>query len=258
MRQIWIDRVGTARDAMAIREAPVPEPRPGDVRIRVASIGLNFAEVMIRLGVMPNAPKLPLVLGWEVAGEIEVGSGDLREGDRVFAVTDYGGYSEVVCCPARQVFRIPEDWSFDEAAAFSVSYLVAFQSLWIMGSVRGGEHILVHGAAGAIGQAVAQLARIHGCTVYGSASAHKHDILRSLGVVPIDYKNTDFVAEVRKLTGGRGVDLVLDPIGGDNWKRSYAALAPTGRLITYAMHQPVGAGRRSLFRMVRSFFSAPR
>ncbi len=258
MRQIWIDRIGLAPRAIAIRQAPVPAPAPGEVRIRVRSIGLNFAEVMIRLGVMPNAPKLPVVLGWEVAGEIEVGAGELRAGDRVFALTDYGGYSEVVCCPAAHVFRLPDDWSYDEGAAFAVSYLVAYQALWVMGSVRGGEQILVHGAAGAIGQAVAQLARIHGCTVHGTASAGKHARLRELGVTPIDYKQQDFVAEVLRATGGRGADLVLDPIGGDHWKRSYAALAETGRLVTYAMHQHVGAGTRSLRRMVASFLRAPR
>jgi NADPH:quinone reductase-like Zn-dependent oxidoreductase len=258
MRQIWIDRIGLPDRAIAIRQAPVPTPGPGEVRIRVRSIGLNFSEIMIRLGAMPNAPKLPHVLGWEVAGEVEVGAGDLRPGDRVFALTDYGGYSEVVCCPASHVFRLPDDWSFDEGAAFAVSYLVAYQALWVMGSVRGGEHILVHGAAGAIGQAVAQLARIFGCHVHGTASAAKHARLRELGVAPIDYKRQDFVAEVLRATGGRGVDLVLDPIGGDHWKRSYAALAETGRLVTYAMHQHVGAGRRSLLRMIASFFRAPR
>jgi NADPH:quinone reductase-like Zn-dependent oxidoreductase len=258
MRQIWVDRAGKAGEVMAIRHAPVPRPREGEVRIRVRSIGLNFAEVMIRLGVMPNAPKLPLVLGWEVAGTVEVGAGDLAPGDRVFALTDWGGYSEVVCCPAQHVFRLPDGWTFEEGAAFSVSYLVAYQALWAMGSVRGGEQILVHGAAGAIGQAVAQLARIWGCTVYGTASASKHDRLRALGVTPIDYRAVDFVAEISRLTNGRGVDLVLDPIGGAHWKRSYAALAETGRLITYAMHQHVGVGSRSILRMVRAFFGAPR
>ena len=258
MRQLQLARRGLADRAFEIVETAAPAASPDHVRIRVRSIGLNFAEVMIRLGVMPNAPKLPFVPGWEVAGVVESGAGDFQPGDRVFALTDWGGYSEVVACAPSQVFRLPDDWSFDEGAAFAVCYLVAHQALVVMGGVRGGERILVHGAAGAIGQAVAQLARIHGCTVYGTASASKHERLRKLGVTPIDYRSTDFVAEIARLTDGRGVDLALDPIGGDHWKRSYATLAETGRLVTYAMHQPVGSGTRSLFRMVKSFFTAPR
>lgn len=257
VRQIWLERVG-APDQLEIRRAPRREPAPGEVAVATRAVGVNFADVLIRLGVMPDGPTLPAVIGWELAGVVTRGAGELRPGDRVMGVTDYGAYADEVVAPAAQFVELPAGWSFEQGAAFPVSYLLAYEILWVMGSARPGTRVLVHGAAGAVGQAVAQIGRALGCELIGTASPEKHAVLRALGVTPID--RAAFAAEAKKLTGGRGVDLVLDPIGGDHWRESYEALAPGGRLVAYGMHQPITAGGRSrpLLRMVRSFLRVPR
>jgi NADPH:quinone reductase-like Zn-dependent oxidoreductase len=199
--------------------------------------GVNFADVMARLGLYPDAPKLPCVVGYEVAGTVErVGSGvaGLKTGDRVVALTRFGGYTEAIAVPEAQVFPMPAAMSFEEAAAVPVNYLTAVLMLRHFGNVRKGDRVLVHAAAGGVGMAAIQLCRIAGAEVIGTASASKHAKLRDAGVAhAIDYRTQDFEHEVKRITGGRGVDIVLDATGA--FGKSYRTLAPLGRLVCFGL-----------------------
>ncbi len=236
MRSVWITRTGPP-EVLEVREGPDPAPANGQVLVRMRAAGINFADVMARLGLYPDAPKLPCVVGYEVAGTVErVGSGvaGLKTGDRVVALTRFGGYTEAIAVPEAQVFPMPAAMSFEEAAAVPVNYLTAVLMLRHFGNVRKGDRVLVHAAAGGVGMAAIQLCRIAGAEVIGTASASKHATLRDAGVAhAIDYRTQDFEQEVKRITGGRGVDIVLDATGA--FGKSYRTLAPLGRLVCFGL-----------------------
>ncbi len=253
MIQVWIPKTGTP-DVLEVRNAPDPVAGRGEVLISVEASGINFADILARQGLYPDAPDLPAVVGYEVGGRVVgIGPGvtDLAEGDRVVALTKFGGYSSMVTSSERVVFKCPEGMSAEVGAAIPVNYLTAFQLLVVMGGIRhaqelGGSRmkVLVHGAAGGVGTAAADLGNIYGVELFGTASPGKHDYLRERGYAhTIDYRTGDWVAEVKDLTDGRGVDLILDPIGGGHWRKSFAALAPTGRLAIYGFSAAAGKGK---------------
>jgi NADPH:quinone reductase-like Zn-dependent oxidoreductase len=233
MKQVFILGHG-GPEKLQLREAPDPRPRSGEVRIRVRASGINFADILARQGLYPDAPRLPAVVGYEVSGVVdEVGSGVDQAfiGKEVVALTRFGGYSDVVSVPANQVFEKPAMLSHEQAAAIPVSYLTAWQLLVIMGSLKRGETVLIHNAGGGLGLAAIDVARHIGATIYGTASTAKHAFLTERGVhEAIDYRATDWTVEVERLTGGRGVALVVDPLGGKHWKKSFRVLRSTGRL----------------------------
>jgi NADPH:quinone reductase-like Zn-dependent oxidoreductase len=257
MRQVVIPRHGGA-DVFEVRDAPMPAPAEGEVRIRVRAAGINFADVLARIGLYPGAPKPPLVVGYEVAGVIDaVGAAvtALHDGDRVLALTRFGGYAESVVVPAGQVYRFPNRLSDAEAAAVPVTYLTAAIALYRMAAVSSSETVLVHNAGGGLGIAATQLARLRRATVIGTASAAKHDALREFGVEhAIDYRHADVEREVKRLTRGRGVDVILDPIGGKSFGASYRMLAPLGRLIMLGMSSMSGE-RRHAWRVFQSWWA---
>ena len=259
MRHVLITRQGPP-EVLQAADAPDPVPREGEVRIAVRAAGVNFADVMARLGLYPDAPSLPAVVGYEVAGVVDaVGSGDVsfRPGDRVFAFTRFGGYATSVAAPVTFVFHTPAQMSDVEAAAIPVNYLTAFVALETIAHVGAGETVLIHGAGGGVGIAATQIAKQRGATVIGTASAKKLDAIRSLGVDhPIDHQR-DVRGEVRRLTSGRGVDVVLDPIGGRSARISYEMLAPLGRLVLYGASTLASGERRSLLRVVRTLIEMP-
>ena len=248
MRQIWILREGKP-EVLEVREASDPQPGTGQVRVRVEAAGVNFADIMGRLGLYPDRPPLPIVMGYEVAGRVDaVGDGAnpaWREKD-VLVMTRFGGYSDVVCAPEAQVFERPEGMDARKGAAFPVNYLTAYQLIEVMGGLRSGETMLVHSAGGGVGVAAIQLAKRIGARVIGTASAGKHVFLKELGVDHlIDYTTEDFEARVREITGGRGVELVLDAVGGPSFKKSYRSLAPTGRLGMFGLSAAATGKSRS-------------
>lgn len=252
MRQIWITRVGSP-EVLKLSEAPDPNPKPGEVMIRVQSSGVNFADIMARLGLYPDAPKLPAVVGYEVAGDIvAVGDGVKRTiGERVFAVTHFGGYSDMVCVPDAQAWPLPAGMSYEEGAAIPVNYLTAYQMLVQMGSLKSGERVLVHSAGGGVGLAAIDICKIYGAEVFGTASASKHAFLRERGVAHlIDYATQDYEAEVKRLTGEHGVHIALDAMGGEHWKRGYRCLAPSGRLVMFGLSNAVAGKTRSMLSLV--------
>src|SRR5580704_13539500 len=212
MRQVWITRAGPP-EVLEVREAPDPDVKDGEVRIRVRAAGINFADLMARVGLYPDAPKLPCVMGYEASGIVDrVGAGVTghKVGDRVFGMPRFGGYTDTLVIAREQVFKMPEKMSFEEAAALPVVYLTAYNMMLFTGTVRPGSTVLIHSAAGGVGLAAIQIAKTRGCTLIGTASASKHDFLRQQGVAhPID-STGDYAGEVRRLVGDRGVDLILD------------------------------------------------
>ena len=258
MRQVWIPRTG-GPEVLTVREAPDPVAGPGEVLVAVEAAGVNFADVLARQGLYPDAPPLPAVVGYEVGGTVAaVGAGVTRVavGDPVLALTRFGGYASHVVAPEGAVTRRPDGMSAETGAALPVNYLTAFQMMVVMGSVRPAAdlgyrmRVLVHGASGGVGTACADLGRVYGVELFGTASPGKHDYLRERGYDhAIDYRNRDFVAEVARITGGKGVDLVLDAVGGAHWGRSLDALAPTGRLVAYGVSSAAGGGKLGLVRV---------
>lgn len=233
MKQIFISGHG-GPEKLELREAVDPSPNEGELRIRVAASGINFADVLARQGLYPDAPKVPCVVGYEVSGTVDaVGPGVDQgwQGKEVFGLTRFGGYSDMVTVPANQVFEKPASLSHEQAAAIPVNYLTAWQLLVVMGSLSADETVLVHNAGGGVGLAAIDIARHVGATIFGTASPGKHDFLKQRGLhEAIDYRGKDWTTEVNKLTGGKGVELITDPLGGSHWKKSYAALRSTGRL----------------------------
>lgn len=236
MLQIVTTRRGGPEVLMA-REAPEPRPEPGEVRVRTALAGINFADIMVRLGLYPGAPALPAVLGYELSGTIDATGQDVppgRLGQRVAVLCNFGGYSERVCVPAVQAFPLPDDVTLEAAAALPVNYLTAFMMLRVLAPVQPGETVLVHGAAGGVGQAARQLAQMAGGHVLASASPRKHDLLREQGCrLVFDSQARAFADEVREATGGRGCDIALEPRHGRWIMESYRALAKGGRLVLH-------------------------
>lgn len=254
MKQVWISKAGPP-EVLVCREGQEPPIHAGEVKIRVEASGVNFADVIGRLGIYPDAPSMPYVPGYEVAGSvIDVGQGvtELKMGDKVLALTRFNGYSEVVCVPHKLVFKRLEWMSAQHAAALPVNYLTAYQCLLGMGSLKPGEKLLIHNAAGGVGVAALDIAKIIGAETYGTASPGKHEFLRQRGLHhPIDYRQYDYERVVRELTNGKGVHLILDPLGGVNWQKNYRLLMPTGRLVYFGASAAAPGKRRSLFRVLR-------
>ncbi len=262
MRAVFITRSG-GPEVLEVREVPDPVPGPGQVRIAVRVAGLNFADVMARMGLYPDAPKLPAVVGYEVAGTVDaVGTGvtSPAPGDRVLALVRFGGQAEKVVLPAAHAMPMPEGMTFEQGAALPVNYLTAYHALFRVGHLSRGQSVLVHMAAGGVGIAALQLCRtVPGVTVLGTASASKHAVIREEGCHhPIDYRTRDYEPEVRQLTGGRGVDLVLDALGGADWKKGYRLLRPGGMLVAYGFANMATGPRRSLLVAARQLLSVPR
>ncbi|MCU0681200.1 MAG: medium chain dehydrogenase/reductase family protein [Polyangiaceae bacterium] len=259
MRQIWLTAHGPP-EVLAVREAPDPAAAAGEVRVRVRAAGVNFADLLARLGLYPDAPAPPCVPGFEVAGVVDqVGAGvaGFREGDRVFATPRFGGYTDVLTVGAEYATRMPDAMGFEEAAAFPTVYLAAYHVMFALGATPAGSTVLVHSAAGGVGLAAVQLARGRGCRVLGTASPSKHDFLRAQGCEhPLDY--ADWPAAARRIVGDRGVDLAIDAIGGRSWKDSYDLLAPGGRLACLGASMNAKGPRRSLLQVGRFFAEMPR
>lgn len=249
MRRIWITKPGPP-EVLQVREEPDPAPGDGEVRIRVKAAGINFADLMARVGLYPDAPKIPCVVGYEVSGVVDrVGAGvtSVREGDRVFGMPRFGGYTDTLVVSEKQAFRMPERMTFEEGAALPVVYLTAYHMMLFTGHLRPRSRVLVHSAAGGVGLAAIQLAKTRDCEIFGIASSGKHAFLREQGVAhPLD-GSSDWPSEVRAKTNGRGVDLVLDPVGGASWTVGYELLAPAGRLVAFGLSAAASGKTRSLF-----------
>ncbi len=260
MRAVVLTGTG-GPEVLQVQERPDPAVGPGEVRIAVRAAGINFADTLARVGLYPDAPKAPCVLGYEVAGEVEsVGEGvsDHAAGDRVMAPTRFGGQAELVTVPAEQVLPLPEALGFEQGAAFPVNYGTAQAALFVMGGLKQGERVLIHAAAGGVGIAATQLARNAGAEIFGTASGSKHDAIREQGVAhAIDYRTDNFADEVMRITSGEGIDLAIDAIGPSSFRKDYRLLRPGGRLVMYGLSESADEGGRNLAATIKSLAKMP-
>jgi NADPH:quinone reductase-like Zn-dependent oxidoreductase len=246
MRTIVIAKHGDP-SVLHVEERPDPSLPPGHVRIDVAAAGVNFADTMARAGLYPDAPEIPMVLGYEVAGTVaEIGADveGIAAGARVMAGTRFGGYASQVVVRATDAIPLADSLSFEQGAAIPVNYSTAWTALLGYGSLRAGEKVLIHAAAGGVGIAATQIARRHGAEIHGTASPGKHEAIRGFGVdVAHDYTRNGWE---RGLEGS--FDLVLDAIGGASFKRSYRLLRPGGRLVAFGASSVLPGDRRRVLR----------
>jgi NADPH:quinone reductase-like Zn-dependent oxidoreductase len=257
VRAVVITRRG-GPEVVTVEERPRPACGPGRVRIAVAAAGVNYSDLLARAGLYADAPPLPAVMGYEVAGTVtEAGAGvdGVAVGHRVVAATRFGGQAEEVVAGAGDVFPLPEALSLAQGAALPVNYATAWAALLQFGGLRPGERVLVHAAAGGVGIAAVQIARDAGAEVWGTASPAKHDAVLAQGADhAVDYTAPGWHRGLPRF------DLVLDAIGGASVERSYRLLRPGGRLVAYGATSVLHGGGRDMrraawpaLRMVRGF-----
>lgn len=261
MRAIVTTANGDA-SVMKVQELPDPSPAEGQVLVRVKAAGLNFADILARQGLYPDGPPKPCVMGYEVSGIVEaVGAGvdQALIGKSVIAMTRFKGQAELVVVPAAQIFEKPEELSFEEGAALPTNYLTAWALLVTMGGLQKDESVLIHNAGGGVGLAALDIARHIGARTFGTASTSKHEFLKKRGLdYAIDYRNQDWLPVLLDLTGGRGVELVIDPLGGDSWKKSYRALRSTGRMGVFGLSVASASGIRGKLNVLKAVALMPR
>ncbi|XP_064380900.1 synaptic vesicle membrane protein VAT-1 homolog [Dromaius novaehollandiae] len=234
-------------------------PRPGELSVRVRACGLNFADLLARQGLYERQPPPPYCPGMECAGTVRALGDGVRGrqvGDRVMVLARSGLWQEVVNVPANQTWLMPEGMSFEEGAAFPVNYITAYMILFDFGNLRPNQSVLIHMAAGGVGTAAVQLCKtVENVTIFGTASASKHDALRESGVAhPIDYRTMDYVEEVRKISP-KGVDIVMDPLGGSDTSKAFHLLKPMGKLITYGVSNVITGQKKNLMAMAKTWWN---
>lgn len=242
--------------SIKIQNKPEPTPGEGEVLIRVKACGLNFMDVMLRQGVIDNPPKLPVIMGYECAGEVEaVGEGvpDVQVGDRVAAFSDGKAWAELVVVNTKFVYKLPPEMNFQDAAAMLMNFVVAYGLVFDTACIRENQTVLIHSAGGGVGLAVAQLIKtIPNVTLIGTASKHKHEAIKNYYTHLIE-RGTDYVQEVKKLAPS-GVDIVLDCLCGEDSKKGYDLLKPMGRYILYGNSNIVTGETKSIFSVAKSWW----
>jgi NADPH:quinone reductase-like Zn-dependent oxidoreductase len=255
MRAVVITKHG-GPDVLQVQERPDPVLGPGQVRIDVAAAGINFADVMARMGLYPDAPKTPCVVGYEVAGTIlELGEGveDLSVGQRVLAGTQFGGYASQVAAGSGDVLALPDELSFEQGAAIPVNYGTAWAGLIGYGNLQRGERVLIHSVGGGVGIAATQIAKRSAAEVYGTASPGKHARCVELGVDhALDYTKSGWERGLPKF------DLIMDAVGGASFRRSYSLLRPGGRLVAFGASSVVSGERKNVVAALGTLARMPR
>lgn len=255
MKAVVLTGFGGLKSVKLLKK-PEPTLGEGEVLIRVKACGLNFQDLMVRVGAIDSPPKTPVILGFECAGEVEAiaeGVEDFKVGDRVVALPEYRAWAELVAVPAKYVYRLPNDMSFLDASAIAINYAVAHMLLFDVGNLQPGKVLLVHSAGGGVGQAVAQLARtVEGVKIIGVASKSKHEAIQE-SLDHLIERGSDYASEVRKLYP-EGVDLVLDCLCGEECNRGYSLLKPMGKYILYGSANVVTGETKSLFSLAKSWW----
>ena len=245
-------------DALRVVEEECPEPKDGEVRVRVLAAGVSLPDIMAREGIHPETPRVPFTPGWDLVGVVDqLGNGisGIEPGQMVAALPIHGAYAEFVCLPQRELVPVPPGLDAAEAVSLGLNYVTAYQMMHRSVKVRSGQRVLIHGAAGGVGTALLQLGRLAGLEMYGTCSSRGASTVSDLGGIPIDYKHQDFVEEVRRLARG-GVDVVFDHIGGTHLWSSRKALRPGGTVVGYGLISSIRGeglasgrpGRRQRFR----------
>lgn len=232
-------------DALQVVEEECPEPKHGEVRVKVAAAGVSLPDIIAREGFHPETPRVPFTPGWDLVGTVDrLGHGvtGIELGQTVAALPISGAYAEFVCLPQRELVPVPLGLDPAEAVSLVLNYVTAYQMLHRSVHLRSGQRVLIHGAAGGVGSALLQLGRLARLEMYGTCSSQRAVTVSGFGGIPIDYRNLDFVKEIRRLTPD-GVDAVFDGIGGDNVWRSREALRPGGRVVIYGFTSKLSGGR---------------
>ena len=260
MKQIVISKYGPP-EVLQVIEKETPQPKANEIRIKNYFSGVNFSEVMARMKLYPGAPKPPSGIGSECCGIIDAIGADVKSfniGDKVMAFSRFQSYASQVCTEENLVMPLPEKFSFEQGAAFPVVYITAYQMLFDLGNLRQEDTVLIHGAGGGVGTAAIQMATASKAKIIGTASSWKHDKLKKMGVdLCIDYKNEDVVSKVKSFTNGNGVDVIIDPVGAKNWKRSYKSLASMGKLIIFGDQDLVTGFRLNPITAIKELWSMP-
>jgi NADPH:quinone reductase-like Zn-dependent oxidoreductase len=232
-------------DALRVVEEECPEPKSGEVRVRVLAAGVSLPDLLMREGVHPEKPRLPFTPGWDLIGVVDrpgAGISGIEPGHIVAALPISGAYAEFVCLPQRELIPVPTGLDAAEAVSLVLNYVTAYQMLHHSANVKSGQRVLIHGAAGGVGSAVLQLGRLSRLEMYGTCSSRGASAVSDMGCVPIDYQHQDFVKEIHRLTR-EGVDAVFDGIGGTHIWRSRKALRPGGRVVAYGLTSSLRGGR---------------
>lgn len=232
-------------DALRVVEEDCPEPKDGEVRVRVLAAGVSLPDLMMREGIHPETPPLPFTPGWDLVGVVDrlgAGISKIEPGQIVAALPISGGYAEFVCLPQCELVPVPSGLDAAEAVSLVLNYVTAYQMLHRSAKVRPGRRVLIHGAAGGVGSALLQLGRLAGLEMYGTCSSRGASAVSELGGIPIDYEHVDFVNEIYRRTG-EGVDVVFESIGGTHIWRSRKALRPGGRVVAYGLTGALRGGR---------------
>ena len=232
-------------DALQLLEEERPEPKPGEVRVRVHAAGVSLPDIMAREGIHPETPPLPFTPGWDLVGEVDrLGDGvsGIEVGQTVAAMPIHGAYAEFVCLPERELVPVPSGLDAAEAVSLVLNYITAYQMMHQSAKVKSGQRVLIHGASGGVGTALLQLGRLARLEMYGTCSSRGASAVSDLGGVPIDYRHEDFVKEIRRLTS-EGVDVVFDSIGGTHIWRSRKALRRGGTVVAYGLTGSLRGGR---------------
>lgn len=232
-------------DALRVVEEECPEPKHGEVRVKVFAAGVSLPDVMMREGIHPETPPVPFTPGWDLVGVVDrlgAGVSGIEPGQIIAALPIHGAYAEFVCLPQRELVPVPSGLDTAEAVSLVLNYVTAYQMLHRSAKVRPGQRALIHGAAGGVGSALLQLGRLAGLEMYGTCSSRGAPAVSELGGIPIDYQHQDFVKEIHRLTS-EGVDVVFDGIGGTHIWRSRKALCPGGRVVAYGITSSLHGGR---------------
>ena len=232
-------------DALQVLEEECPRPNKGEVRVRVLAAGVSLPDLLMREGIHPETPSLPFTPGWDLVGVVDrLGDGvsELEPGQLVAALPISGAYAEFVCLAQRELVPVPPGLDAAEAVSLVLNYVTAYQMLHRSVKVRGGQCVLIHGAAGGVGSALLQLGRLAGLEMYGTCSSRGASVVSDLGGIPIDYRQLDFVTEIHRLKR-EGVDVVFDGIGGTHIWRSRKALHPGGTVVAYGLTSSLREGR---------------
>lgn len=258
--QVTIEEYGEPAVMKVVKRTVLPEPGAGEVRVKVLSASVSFTDTMVRKGIYPGvASEFPITPGYDLVGIIDkLGEGvsNYKLGQKVADLSVTGAYTEYAIRPIDYLVTVPDTVEPSEAVSLVLSYTTAYQMLHRLVSLQAGQTILIHGASGAVGMALAQLGKANGLKMYGTASTAKQNFVRKLGVSPIDYKTEDFVEKVMEATNQQGVDIVFDAVSVDNFKRSFSTLKPGGKLVTYGFYsQSLDSKSEETFAIMKEFFS---
>ncbi|MPW17430.1 zinc-binding dehydrogenase [Paraburkholderia sp. CNPSo 3157] len=232
-------------DVLRVIEEECPEPKDGEVRVKVLTAGVSLPDLMMREGIHPETPRVPFTPGWDLVGVVDrIGSGvwGVESGQMIAALPISGAYAQYMCLPYRELIPLPAGLDAAEAVSLVLNYVTAYQMLHRCAKVKAGQRVLIHGAAGGVGSALLQLGRLAGLEMYGTCSSRGVSVVSDLGGIPIDYRQSDFVDEIHRLTED-GVDVVFDGLGGYHIWRSREALRHGGTVVAFGLTTSLRGGR---------------